>query len=59
VSIMLNLLQRCFPDQLASEKWQGKLKEMITSYGQSLASDAELLSNVRAHTSKVLGLPHT
>ena len=59
VSIMLNLLQRCFPDQLATEEWQGKLKEMITSYGQSLASDAELLSNVRAHTSKVLGLPHT
>ena len=57
VSIMLSLLQRCFPEQLASEKWQAKLKEMITSYGRSLATDAALLSQVRTHTSNVLGLP--
>lgn len=59
VSIMLSLLQRCFPAQLASEKWQQKIKAMIPSYGQSMATDAELCHRVRAHTSRVLGLPYS
>ena len=55
---MLSLLQRCFPQQLASEKWQQKIKAMIPSYGQSMASDAELCDRIRTHTSRVLGLPY-
>lgn len=57
-SIMLNLLQRCFPDQLATDKWQQKIKEMIPSYGRSMATDAELCHHIRTHTSRVLGLPY-
>lgn len=57
VSIMLELIQRCFPAQVASEEWQQKLKKMIPSYGQSLAKDAELLQRVRDWTSEMLGLP--
>jgi malate dehydrogenase (quinone) len=56
VSIMLTLLQRCFPQQLASQEWQEKIKGMIPSYGRSLGKDAELCRNTRAWTSKVLGL---
>ncbi|GEO07356.1 putative malate:quinone oxidoreductase [Adhaeribacter aerolatus] len=56
VSIMLNLLQRCFKDQLQSVAWQAKLKEMIPSYGKSLAKDPQLLEEVRTMTSEVLGL---
>lgn len=56
VSIMLNLMERCFPSQLNSSKWQQKLKEMIPSYGESLGSHEALLREVRAHTAKVLGL---
>ena len=58
VSIMLSLLQRCFPQQLASGKWQQKIKAMIPSYGQSMATDAQLCDRIRAHTSQVLGLPY-
>ncbi|NEM98497.1 malate:quinone oxidoreductase [Pontibacter burrus] len=57
VSIMLKLIQRCFPAQVASEEWQQKLKKMIPSYGQSLSKDAELLQRVRGWTSETLGLP--
>lgn len=59
VSIMLSLLQRCFPQQLASEKWQQKIKAMIPSYGSSMATDAALCDRIRAHTSRVLGLPYS
>jgi malate dehydrogenase (quinone) len=56
VSIMLTLLERCFPDELKTPAWQQKLKVMIPSYGRSLAQDAELTRHLRAHTSEVLGL---
>ncbi|MHC2991487.1 malate:quinone oxidoreductase [Pontibacter sp. HJ8] len=56
VSIMLNLLQRCFPDQMNTAAWQNKLKQMIPSYGESLPQNPELLQQVRAWTSEVLGL---
>jgi malate dehydrogenase (quinone) len=57
VSIMLDLLKRCFPDQLASAAWQEKLRAIIPSFGRSLAQDADLTRELRQHTSRVLGLP--
>ena len=59
VSIMIDLLKRCFKTQADSKEWQAKLKEMIPTYGQSLAKDAELLYQTRAYTSHVLGLQMT
>ncbi|GHB83440.1 malate:quinone oxidoreductase [Persicitalea jodogahamensis] len=56
VSIMLGLLERCFPEQLRTEAWQQKLREMIPSYGQSLGDDPALCREVRKMTSKVLDL---
>ena len=56
VSIMLNLLPRCFPDKYNSEAWQAKLKQMIPSFGQSLAENSQLLEEIRTFTGSVLGL---
>jgi malate dehydrogenase (quinone) len=56
VSIMLSLLQRCFPAALQSEEWQTTLKQLIPSYGQPLADDSQLLAATRAATGEVLGL---
>jgi malate dehydrogenase (quinone) len=56
VSIMINLLEKCFPDKLKSDSWQKKLKEMIPSFGESLAADAQLLKRTRSRTSEILGL---
>ena len=56
VSIMLNLLKLCFPEETKSAKWRSKLHEMIPSYGQSLAEDAGLLREIRSRTSEILGL---
>lgn len=56
VSIMLDLLKRCFPEQLKTEAWQTKLKEMVPSYGQILANNPALGQELRKHTSEVMGL---
>ena len=35
VSIMIDVLTKCFPEAIASTKWQKKLIQLIPSYGQS------------------------
>jgi malate dehydrogenase (quinone) len=54
--IMLNLMKRVFPEQVASAEWQAKLKEIIPSYDQKLAENPALLREVRLNTSRVLQL---
>ncbi|CAN5772043.1 malate:quinone oxidoreductase [soil metagenome] len=56
VSIMVSLINRCFPDKANTETWQQKLKEMIPSYGHDLAKEEKLLAEIRAFTSEVLEL---
>jgi malate dehydrogenase (quinone) len=56
VSIMLELLERCFPEMLATPAWQNKLRQMIPSYGQKLAENATLLEQVRSWSNAVLQL---
>lgn len=56
VSIMIELLQRCFPDQFHSEAWQSKLQEMIPSLGKSLAKDRDLCRRIRQTTAESLGI---
>jgi malate dehydrogenase (quinone) len=54
VWIMVQVIEQCFAEQLKSPGWMHKLQEMIPSYGQSLADDAELLGRVRADTAAAL-----
>jgi len=56
VSIMLTLLDNCFPEKIVSGEWKSKLEEMIPSYGQSLAGDAELHERISNWTHEVLDL---
>jgi malate dehydrogenase (quinone) len=56
VSIMLELMERCFKTEMASPAWQNKLKEMIPSYGKTLSDNPELTKEVRTLTTGVLKL---
>jgi len=56
ISIMFNLLQRCFKDRLETPEWKAKVKEMVPSYGKSLSTDEKLCQEVRTWTSNVLKL---
>jgi len=54
--IMLQVIERCFRDELTSAGWAEKLKEMIPSYGQSLIDNPDLCQRVRAETAAVLNI---
>jgi malate dehydrogenase (quinone) len=56
VWIMLEVLRRCFADELKAGQWTAKLQEMIPSYGQSLIDNPPLAQRVRAETAAVLHL---
>jgi malate dehydrogenase (quinone) len=56
VSIMITVIEKCMAESLHHENWQRKLKEIIPSYGQSLATDGALLRNIRSMTNEILGL---
>jgi malate dehydrogenase (quinone) len=54
VYIMLEVLERCFADRMAS--WKPRLQQMIPSFGHDLIQDAALCKRVRAATAEVLNL---
>lgn len=54
VSVMLEVISKCFPQHLKA--WEPKLKEMIPSYGTSLAKKTELIHEIHASTARSLGL---
>jgi len=56
VWIMLEVVKRCFRDNLASKGWTNKLKEMIPSYGQSLIENPALAQRLRAETAAILNI---
>jgi malate dehydrogenase (quinone) len=46
VSIMLELIERCFPEQYRSEAWTAKLKDIFPAREKALATDAALYRQV-------------
>ncbi len=56
VSIMLDVLKQCFPQEMESAPWQNKLREMIPSFGSSLIADGILCRKTRNRTTAVLKL---
>lgn len=56
VSIMITLMERCFPEYMNKPEWQQKLRQMIPSYGLSLSENASLTETIRTETTRVLEL---
>lgn len=57
VTAMLDVLQRCFPQEYA--EWTPKLKEMVPSLGIELSDNPALFQEVWDWTSKALNLTNT
>ncbi|MBB3810117.1 malate dehydrogenase (quinone) [Pseudochelatococcus contaminans] len=55
-SIMLNLINKVFPDKVATPEWQAKLREIVPSYGVKLNENPELLAQEWAATEAALQL---
>lgn len=54
VPIMLNLVQRCFPDRFST--WEPRIKELVPAFGTKLNENPQLADETMAHTAKVLGI---
>jgi malate dehydrogenase (quinone) len=51
---MLDVLERCFPARF--DGWRTQLKEIVPSFGTSLAENPGLLTEMREWTDTSLGL---
>jgi malate dehydrogenase (quinone) len=56
VSIALDLLADCFPEQMKTLTWQGRLKALFPSWGRKLADDVGLAAKVRDRSATLLQL---
>ena len=56
VSIMLDVLKQCFPNEIETIEWQKAIQKMIPSYGKSLIEDGDLCLKIRANTTEILKL---
>lgn len=56
VSIMLDVLSKCYPKEMKSAVWQNKLKQMIPSYGKRLSEDKQLTKQIRNWSHQLLSL---
>jgi len=56
VSIMVDVLQKCFAEKVNDGEWTSKLKEMIPSYGQSLIDNPSFCLAIREKTAEILNL---
>jgi len=56
VSIMLEVLQRCWGEKMSTQCWQNKLRQLIPSFQLDIHSDKPLLDKIRQRTDSLLGL---
>jgi malate dehydrogenase (quinone) len=56
VPIILEIIEKCFPEQLATDEWQEKIRKMIPSYGISIVSHEDLFLSIRDDTVSTLKL---
>jgi malate dehydrogenase (quinone) len=54
VSIMIDLMNKCYKDKMKSTEWKEKLVKMIPSYGQKLNENPDLAEQIRKQTSEIL-----
>jgi malate dehydrogenase (quinone) len=58
VQAMINVIERCFAEELNTPAWQQKMRSLVPSYGQSLIENEALLKAVRTRTLNTLKLRH-
>lgn len=56
VPVILEIIEKCFAEQLATEEWQQKIRKIIPSYGISIVSHEDLFLSIRDDTVTTLKL---
>ncbi len=52
--IAIEVLQKCFPDELTESAWLSRLRQIIPTYGIDLKADADACRRIRADTAVAL-----
>ncbi|MEX8191707.1 malate dehydrogenase (quinone) [Comamonas guangdongensis] len=56
--IMLNLLKKSFPEQMASAEWKAHIQQIVPSHGRKINEDPAYTNEIRRMTSSALKLPY-
>ncbi len=56
VSIMIDLLARCFPERAKTAQYLSKLHEMLPSFSRSIATDEQVCKEARERSATILKL---
>jgi malate dehydrogenase (quinone) len=56
VTVMLEVMEECFPEQMKSNEWKEKLEEMIPSFGKHLVDDRDFAIKIRSSSNSILGI---
>ncbi|AAP99464.1 MULTISPECIES: malate:quinone oxidoreductase [Prochlorococcus] len=56
ISIMLEVLQRCWGKKMSTDIWQKRLRDLLPSFGQDINHDKSLLDKLRNRSDSLLGL---
>ncbi len=54
VTIMLEVLQRCWAQRMASKEWQERLRTLLPSFGRNLTIDSPCFNEIRERNDSVL-----
>lgn len=54
VSIIVEVLEKCFPQQMKTDEWQRRLSLMLPAHGKHLASEKELYVGLRSKADSLL-----
>lgn len=56
VAVILEVLDKCFADEMQTEKWKEKMKQMVHTYDVSLAENRDLYQEVNPEVNQSLGI---
>jgi len=56
VSIILDVLEKCFPAEMASDDWKTKLQGLVPAYGIDLAEDPDTYERLRSVADSLLNI---
>lgn len=56
VSTMIQMLDRCFPERMASAEWKARLQAMVPSHGNHLSEDPAAFEQLHSQLDARLGL---
>lgn len=56
VAVVLEVLDRCFKEEMQTPEWKATMKEMVQTYDESLADNQQRYDEVKASSHKTLGI---